>query len=703
MQPALVPLALLTAPLVVAAMTVDVNSMPTVVFTGDSQTCGRTGAMDYPQMLSREMPVRVINTAVGGTNTRHLLTETTGGTAVVRKGEKVVHGTKVGWYAGPYPGQMIRLGTHEYTIDRIEVISYADREVNLWITQPAEEEFSGTDYSIEPGWRVRVEQQNPDYVCFMYSVNDTGYTSEQFLSNIAEITRRTRELGAQPIFLSGVPFMDEDRGGTHPGSNSKVRQRADDLAHFCGEQNIPYGNVFEALMALDKQSTSVWTDTVHPTTEGSAAILNALRHLFGEIGLARNPLYVRAYRAVGDLQPPDRAEAIAPFTTGQPDFSAANTQDEKHFDLAAITTRDEYGLIADVDGRVVHGDTAIVLQFGVGDLQATEGARARLVAPSPVEVFLFDWVEGRWRTICEGTGELVAALSAEGFRAAFREGVVWLAVRGDETIALDYAGLEIGGDAALFVPQAADGPIAWPPEEMLKWAEGPDNLIANGDFTRAEGDVPAGWQRRGAKALYVRQGVVTQGAGEFIADKRPNLFSAAEGLLHGVRPLDMLEVLDGPDHARGRFLVSQTLDEGTLRLRRWPKEPVGGLSFRVLRSSGCGAVAGGCAVEACGASCWQTTIPALTAGRYRLSLYYRAYDPLNMRPGIVPGRLARVQVSLGPDLTLARADDMQASYQWQYGALEFTIPGTEDVVLRLGAADDTPVQYTGIAMRRAAD
>jgi len=38
--------------LLAATLRVDVNVMPRVVFTGDSQTCGRVGAIDYPQMLS---------------------------------------------------------------------------------------------------------------------------------------------------------------------------------------------------------------------------------------------------------------------------------------------------------------------------------------------------------------------------------------------------------------------------------------------------------------------------------------------------------------------------------------------------------------------------------------------------------------------------------------------------------------------------
>ena len=70
-------------------------------------------------------------------------------------------------FARPHPGQKIRLDEHEYTIDRIEVANQRERRVNIWITDPAVEDFDGKDHSIEPGWRRRVEAERPDCMCFM--------------------------------------------------------------------------------------------------------------------------------------------------------------------------------------------------------------------------------------------------------------------------------------------------------------------------------------------------------------------------------------------------------------------------------------------------------------------------------------------------------------------------------------------------------
>jgi len=97
-----------------------VSSMPTVVFTGDSQSCGRNLAIDFPQLVSRSLPVRVINTAVGGSNSSALLYPMKGGTVRVTRGEKVLHGENVRWGTGPFPGMKVTVAGETYTIDHID-------------------------------------------------------------------------------------------------------------------------------------------------------------------------------------------------------------------------------------------------------------------------------------------------------------------------------------------------------------------------------------------------------------------------------------------------------------------------------------------------------------------------------------------------------------------------------------------------------
>ncbi|NUQ01116.1 MAG: SGNH/GDSL hydrolase family protein, partial [Armatimonadetes bacterium] len=258
---------------------VDAASMPRIVFTGDSQTVGCVGAMDYAQMLSWELPLRVFNRSVGGSNTTHLLREFGGGTVTAKAGERVVLGEKTSWFAGPYIGQKLRLGAQEYVLDAVETLDYLKRDCRAYLTEPAREDYHGADYAFEPGWRVRVAEVEPAYACFMYTVNDPGWKPEEFKARLAEITSRCQAAGIQPIFLSGVPFMDAAAGGSHPGAVAVTRQRAQDLQEYCAAEQLPYGDVFRTLELLDAPRTCVWADTIHPTNDGSIIAVQAVRAL----------------------------------------------------------------------------------------------------------------------------------------------------------------------------------------------------------------------------------------------------------------------------------------------------------------------------------------------------------------------------------------------------------------------------------------
>jgi hypothetical protein len=673
-----------------ASVTVDVNSMPRVVFTGDSQTCGRVGAWDYPQMLSWEIPIRVINTGVGGTNTDHLLVDLGDGNAEVKAGEMKITGANVSWVSGPYPGQKIRLGEQEYTIDHVEVVDYHERLHNIWITEPAREDFAGDDFAVEPGWQVRVADLKPDYACFMYTVNDAGSASEVFTERIEDLLRRCEELGAQPILLSGFPLMDDERGGSHPGHNPISTRRPEDLQAIAEEYDVPYGDVFRTLLALDEQSTSVWRDTVHPTTDGSTAAMTALRYIFEGLGLADNPYYVRGAR-------PGHSAAPGPFTISQPDHSAEGKPDENKFDLEAIRLREEYGLLAEEDGQCVEGAPGLHLWFGVGELEAIERLTIRVVVTGADRLKYFDRSKSQWLGLATGDGELIATLKGETLAKAWQDGEIGLWIAGPEKVAVDYASVTIEGDVAAWEPTRSAEPIVWPPASDLIWEGG--GLIVNGSVSEGDTAAPTGWEKRGAGAVWIRQGVVAEGTGGFATDRRINLFRGdAEGAMADVRGLDMLVIADGPDDCTGNFLVSRIEEDGALRLRRRVPEEAQGLAFTVTRSSGCGVVPGECAIQASGDSFWQTVVAGAASGRYRLGFFYRAYDPPNMKPKGGPGEVAEVQVCLGPASTIAGTRPLECSYQWQRGTLEFALPGGGTLHIQARAMSDTPVEFTGFSL-----
>jgi len=696
-----IALALISAATCALAGTVkvDINSMPRVLFTGDSQTCGRVGAWDYPQMLSWEMPIRIINTGVGGTNTDHLLIDRGGGSAEVKAGEMVVKGTEVGWASGPYPGQTIRLGEQEYTIDHIEVVDHRAHLHNIWITEPAREDFSGSEYAIEAGWRVRVAEPQPDYACFMYTVNDAPKTSEAFIANIEELISRCAEIEAQPILLSGFPMMVADRGGSHPSNNVKASLRAVELAGIAEQHNVPYGDVFNTLMELDEQSTSVWRDTVHPTSDGSITAMKALRQIMAGLGLASNPYYVRAARqgqTPGTGPYPHRYDGLTPISISQPDFSAAGALNKTEFDRAAVHSRDEYGLLAAEDGECVEAERGLHVWFGVGELERIERVTVRVVVTGADRMKYFDKRTSTWQSLVGGDGELTATLEGEMLANAWQDGEIGLWIAGPEKVAVDYVSATIEGDVAAWEPVRSAEPIVWPPAGDLVWEDG--GLIANGSISEGDTAAPTGWEKRGEGAVWVREEVVAEGTGGF---EGRTFFLAGDGdLAASVRPLDMITIADGPEGCAGKFLISVLREDGAVQMRRRVPEEAQGLAFTVTRSSGCAAVPGGCNVQASGASYWQTVVRADEAGRYRLGFFYRVYDPVSMQPKGGPGEIAEVQVGIGPASTLAATGPLECSYQWQRGWLEFALPAAGELSIQARALSETAVEFTGFSLTK---
>ncbi|MBU0608347.1 MAG: SGNH/GDSL hydrolase family protein [Armatimonadetes bacterium] len=671
-----------------AQLKVDVNSMPRIVFTGDSQTCGCVGAMDYAQMMSWEVPLRVFNRAVGGSNTSHLLGEFGGGTVTVKAGERVVHGDGVGWYAGPYIGQTVRIGAQQYTVDSIKTLDYAKRICELHLTEPAREDYTGKDYMFEAGWRIRVADVKPQYACFMYTVNDAGRKPEDFKAKLAEIVKRCREAGIQPLFISGVPMMDAVSGGSHPGAVSFTAQRAQDLLEFCQAEKLPYGDVYRMLDWLDPQRTSVWADTIHPTNDGSILAIHALRHLLKEMGATGNPYYVRGYRAPGAELPVPGAAGLQPIATAQPRRDKSNRENQAGHNLEAQRLRDHYGLIAEADGQMLTSATAVLFKIGVGPAEKLEGFDVEVGCGKPGAVQLFDWKKNAW----------VSALDNDTrTRDCVQGGAVWVGVPGAE-VSVNYVAMTLRGDVPPWQPPTVDRAIIWPTPGEFDWSnEG--NLLANGDFTQKAGAAPTGWTPQGPDALYLPEGIVTSGTGEFGGTHGYQFKCAGGNFTAAVRPLDML-VIKAEMEGGGNFLVRSVVDGETLALRRTPKTAPGTVDFEVRRWSGLRAVPGGCCLEAKAGSEWRTEV-ALTKGTYRLQFFYRAFNPAAMNATAVPA--ARPLVTLdAPTLRdpVVVGPGLDCAFLWLRGGQEFALPEDGKVTVRVTAEGPEAVQFTGVSVQK---
>ncbi len=671
-----------------AQLKVDVNSMPRIVFTGDSQTVGCVGAMDYAQMISWEVPLRVFNRSVGGSNTSHLLSEFHGGTVSVKAGERVVEGDGVGWYAGPYIGQKVRIGTQEYTVDAIETLDYVKRICRLYLTEPAREDYTGTDYMFEPGWRVRIADVEPRYACFMFTVNDPRWESAEFKARLAEIVRRCREAGIQPLFLSGVPFMDAESGGSHAGAVSYTGRRAQDLLEFCLAEKLPYGDVYRTLDLLDPQRTSVWADTIHPTNDGSIIAVHALRYLLDELGASGNPYSVRGYQAPGPELPAPRPARLRPITTAQPRRDRDNQLSQTGHNLEAQRIRDEYGLIANPDGQSLISSTPLLFEIGVGEHERLQSFSVQIVLGAPGEVHVYNRAQHTWVPYKVG-----AALDP---REYVHRGALWIGVLG-EAPAVDYLSVTLEGDVRPWQPPTSDRAIIWPPPGQFDWTVS-GNLLPNGDLTQAEGGIPLGWVSDGDGALYVPEGVVTTGTGEFAGERRDRFTCAGAQFTQTVRPLDMLvvgvELQDG-----GNFLVERVIDDETLELRRSPKEEqLGAVPFELRRWSGLGAVPGGCCIEAKQGGSWGTSID-LPKGKYRVGFFYRVFNPAAMSAQALPTSHVRVRLvhdALERPAVVRRGLD--SSYLWLRAFTDLDIPADGQLRIDVGARGPEAVQYTGFSV-----
>lgn len=674
-------------------ITVDVNAMPRIVFTGDSQTCGCVGALDYAQMLSWELPLQVFNRAVGGSNTTHLLSPFHSGTLEGKAGDEHLIGKETSFFAGPYPGQKVTLGTQEYTIDRMATTDYKARNSDLYLTEPLREDFSGGNFVVEAGWRVRVAEVKPQYAVFMFTVNDAGKTSEQYKANLAEIVKRCREASIQPLFLTGIPLMEAESGGSHPGSNRGNVKRVQDTSEFCAAEGIPFGDVFGTLMLLDDQRTSVWADTVHPTNDGSQFAVQAVRYLLSQLGVGRAGYAFHGYRAAtGDL-PELPAATLQPFLTSQPRITLDGKLDADHFDLATIRARDENNHVAAADGDCLTSATPFVLQFSVGNAADFQGGTTTVVVGGSARVLCYDWQAGAWQPLVAGAGKLQATLPANCLEPG-ATGRVWLAVRGDGPLQLDYAGLEVQVKQRTAVVPLSEAP-RWPAPGQFDYPPAPANLLPNGDLALMKNSLPVGFTPTGPTALYQRAGYVAKGNGDFTGEKVINQFRCADQRFRQtVRPLDCLVIAQGPEGCTGRFLVSKVIDDEHLALRRNAASAGTGLDFEVMRSSGCLAVPGGHMIECSGGDTWHTTLKGLKAGKYEVGVFYRAFDPAAMNATHQPGAVARWTLSGGTPTTSV----LDSCFLWQRATQVVDVSAKGVLSLQVGATGGARAQFTGFSV-----
>jgi len=671
--------------------------MVTVVFTGDSQTTGRNLAIDYPQLLSRVLPVRVINTAVGGSNSDALVKPMTGGTARIAKGERVLYGTEVSWGMGPYPGMQVNVHGEVYTIDAVAEHP-PTRNSELHLVEPARADYEGTDYRIEPGWEVRVARYRPQVVCLMY-VNDSEMPPAR-LANWREMVRRIHAMGAVPVLMSPFPPDDGTHGGNHPGFHAKAAQNAATVRELAAAEKAWFVDVFGLTLALDPPLRCQVGDGIHPDTDGQTAALDGLLWVFGQMGLTAARPFIKGWVLTGPPASPEAllAGGVRPFRISQPDHPDPDHQDEKGFTIAATRRNDEYGLIATADGAGVPVGPGILLRLGLERDAKPQPLSLRLVGERLRSPQVWHAGSAAWRTLAASPD--AGGLRAEVPQDALREQTLDVLVTAEPDGLLDALCLEQDGAAAASPWQPAA--VEPGPYVLESLHAQPGNLVPNADFAAGEPGLAERWDVTGAAVN--RPFRVPVAGLAFAGDK--DLRVATFTSTPCARPYDLLVVHGSQSGNDGNYRVRDTLGPERVRLRRRAKAVEAGLAAELVHDDGCGLVPGGCCLEVGGGGQAATAfaVPA-SATAVDVAVFTRVFDPTRLGTRDLPGRQSDVALLFlnaagNPLGTPWRLDAETDSFQWR--KLQGTAPvpmGTAQARLTLTARGPGAVQYTGVCVR----
>jgi GDSL-like lipase/acylhydrolase family protein len=668
--------------------TVTVDSMVTVVFTGDSQSCGRNLAIDFPQLISRLIPARVINTAVGGSSSNALLQPTLAGTVRIKKGAHRAYSLGGRWGMGPFPGMKVRIGKHTYTIDHIVEHHRPKRKCELHLVAPAEADYVGTDCEVEPGWQVRVAAHRPQVVCFMY-INDGDMPAAR-QANWKEMIRRIKAMGAVPVLMSPVPIQDKAHGGPHPGSNSKYVKATEIQRRIAAENGCWFIDVFNLYKALDPPMRGVVRDGIHPDTDGSTLINSGLMWVFEQMGLLDARPFFKGWRLTAALKPLPTllSTGVKPFAISQPDHPNPDRELTHGFTLEAIRRNDMYGLLAERDGHSLAVGKGLLVQCALDRAGELDKKLVRVEGKGLRSLAFWLPRSRRWRTVTLGSSSVPVPASALADRAFH------VCVAGARGATLDWLAVDVGGDGLTARPKWK--PRRSKPREYRVAGDHAKrgNLIRNAAFT-ADG---ADWTLSRGASLN-RPFTKKLASVSFLKDKKRRL-TKIEGDATW-RATDVVMLSGSTAGNNGAFRLRSKRARGLWDTGRRYKALERNLKAKLIHNDGCGLVDGDSCVEVTGSGRASQKV-ALPKGAkaLRLSFFHRVFDPKGKWLGTrdVPGSDVRVSVRFrGAADRSWTIDGLHCSFQWQKFEGEHAVPaGATSCEVVLQCTPRAVVQYTGV-------
>jgi len=120
-----------------------------------------------------------------------------------------------------------------------------------------------------------VAREEPDYVILWAGINDlyAGASPEHLTGNIAELTERTRLMGAAPIVCAVTPVEGS------PHFNERIRTLNALIREHCEAEELPYVDLYTATANPEQRLDPRYSDDgVHLSQEGYKVVAHTIYH-----------------------------------------------------------------------------------------------------------------------------------------------------------------------------------------------------------------------------------------------------------------------------------------------------------------------------------------------------------------------------------------------------------------------------------------
>lgn len=119
-----------------------------------------------------------------------------------------------------------------------------------------------------------VDPENPDIVLLWGGINDlsTRRTPDEVLTNIVELVRRVKEIGAMPVVLNVAPVSGIHFNDTVNDLNTLTR-------NYCTKNNVVYLDVFSQLVDAEGKLAKEYSNNgIHLSDKGYRKIMIPIFH-----------------------------------------------------------------------------------------------------------------------------------------------------------------------------------------------------------------------------------------------------------------------------------------------------------------------------------------------------------------------------------------------------------------------------------------